>query len=107
MAGEELRPSKPELALRPALLEVESDESDRPSRLLGRLGDRPGDFEHHRDARGVIIGTGVDQVARRSQVIVMGAEDHPLSATAGSDPTIFAPTFTPSTLRARSPSRPG
>ena len=47
---------------------------------LGRLGRGPGDFEHHRHARGVVVGAGIEHAAADAQMVVVGRQDDPLVA---------------------------
>ena len=68
------RPEKPDL------LQVETEEHDAPLRRLGRQRQRPGDLEHHRDARRVVVGAGEEDAPPDAQVVEMGRHDDPLVA---------------------------
>ena len=58
---------------------------------LGRLDERPGHLEHHGDARGVVVGPGVEDAAPDAQVVVMGRDDDPLVAHRGVGPDAAGP----------------
>ena len=61
---------------------------------------RAGHLEHHGDARGVVVGAGVELAVAHAQVVEMRRHDDPLVAEDGSEPRSMAPTLRP-WIRAR------
>jgi hypothetical protein len=67
-------------AVQADFFQVEPDEHHAPLRLFGPLDERSGDLQHHRDARGVVVGPGIQDALLDAQVVEVGRHDDPLVA---------------------------